>query len=220
MTNSAQARADALRAAQQPTGWWGRLKAALGLTAPVSAEAAAEIRNWDAGAEGERRTVELLRVLGVEGWYGLYDRAVPETDRANLDFFLVAPSGRVFTVDAKLWGRNGVVRAHRGRLLHGDRHYERVMPAIRLETKRVEAALRKELAPTGRTCPVVTPVIAMHNASVADDGFTLDGVRVVPADRLLNLLRTQAGPADPQWAATVAAAADEVLPRYVEDGER
>lgn len=220
MSNSAQARADALRAAQQPTGWWGRLKAALGFTVPVSAAAAAEIRNWDAGAEGERRTVELLRVLGDEGWYGLYDRVVPEADVANVDFFLVAPSGRVFTVDAKLWSRDAVVRAEGGRLLHGDRSYKRVLPAVRLETRKVEAALREELACTGREQPVVTPVIAMHNAPVAGGGFTVDGIRVVPADRLLGLLRSQAGSADPRWAEIVAEAAGRVLPRYVEGGDR
>ncbi|MCZ0983862.1 NERD domain-containing protein [Streptomyces diastatochromogenes] len=220
MTNSAQARADALRAAQQPTGWWGRLKALLGFTAPVSAEAAAEIRNWDAGAEGERRTTELLRPLGQEGWYGLYDRAVPGADVANVDFFLVAPSGRVFTVDAKLWSRDGLVRAANGRLLHGDRPYDRVLPSVLFETRQIEAELQKALPRTGRGRTGVTPVIAMHNAPVDGGGFTLEGVRIVPADRLLGLLRSQAGPADPQWAATVAAAAERVLPRYVEDGTR
>ncbi|MFB7649360.1 nuclease-related domain-containing protein [Streptomyces sp. NPDC056084] len=219
MTNSAQARADALRAAQQPSSWWGRLKALLGFTVPVTAAAAAEIRNWEAGAEGERRTAELLQPLGQEGWYGLYDRAVPGADVANVDFFLVAPSGRAFTVDAKLWSRDGLVRAANGRLLHGDRPYDRVLPSVLFETRQIEAELQKTLPRTGRRRTGVTPVIAMHNAPVDGGGFTVEGVRIVPAERLLGLLRSQAGPADPQWAATVAAAAERALPRYVEDDD-
>ncbi|GAA1110539.1 nuclease-related domain-containing protein [Streptomyces javensis] len=214
--NSAQARADTLRAAQQPTGRWARLKARFGFAASLSAEAASEIAAWDAGAEGERRTAELLRALGPEGWYGLYDRQVPEADVANCDFFLVAPSGRVFTTDAKLWSRDFVVHAVNGRLFHGELHYGRVIRSVKYETRQIERALRKEL---GARVPV-TALIAMHNAPVSGGGFTLDGIRVVPADRLLSVLRSLAGPPDPARAATVAAAADRVLPRYTEEGTR
>ncbi|MFF2571122.1 nuclease-related domain-containing protein [Streptomyces sp. NPDC058084] len=219
-TNSAQARADRLRAAQRPTGWWNRLKALLGFTTPVSAQSATEIRKWEAGAEGERRTAELLRVLGQEGWYGLYDRQVPGADVANCDFFLVAPSGRVFTVDAKLWSRDATVRASNGRLLHGERHYDRVLRSVLFETRQIEAALQEALRGHGRRCIRVTPLVAVHNAPVADGGFVLEGVRVIPAGRLLPLLRSLAGAPDPAWARTVALAADRILPRYVEGEDR
>lgn len=219
--NSAQARADALRASQQPTRWWPRLKAQLGFPTQLSAEAAAEVANWDAGAEGERRTADLLRALGPEGWYGLFDRQVPEAELANNDFFLVAPSGRVFTVDAKLWSRDFEVHAVNGRLLHGEEDYGgRVIGSVLYETRQIEQALQKELGRQARGRLPVTPLIAMHNAPVAGGGFTLDGVRVVPADRLLTVLRSLAGTPDPAWAETVAEAADRVLPRYVEEGRR
>lgn len=175
--NSAQARADSLRAAQRPTGFWARLKALFGFTPPVSAEDEAEIRRWDAGAEGERRTAEMLRILGDEGWYGLYDRQVPGADVANCDFFLVAPSGRVFATDAKLWSRDFVVHVSNGRLFHGELHYGRVISSVLFETCQIERALQEELRTHWRGRISVTPLspCTTRRSQAADSPSTASG---------------------------------------------
>jgi hypothetical protein len=219
--NSAQARADAVLEDAAPTGWWARTRAYFGFAAEPSAEAVEEAAKWEAGAEGERRTAEQVRVLAPDGWYGLFDRIIPGLDVANVDFVLVAPSGEVIPIDAKLWHRHAVVCAVKGRLYHGQKPYPRVMRSVLLETSKIEDALDDALERGGATRTTkVTPLIAMQNAPVAGGGFTLDGVQVVPADRLLSVLRGMAGDPDPEWAAHVASVLEQLLPRYVEGGRR
>ncbi|MEV5456557.1 NERD domain-containing protein [Streptomyces sp. NPDC052535] len=219
---SADERADAVLRAARPTGLLARLKAALGFPAAIPAEAMTLARNSRAGAEGERRTAALVRPLADEGWFGLFDRSIPGMHSANVDIFLVAPSGDVIPVDAKLWHRNDEVLPVNGRLFHGEKDYGSVIGSVRLETTRMRESLREALRRRGHTRPVaVTPLIAMHNAPVAGGGFILDGVRIVPADDLVAVLRTMAGRPDPWWAETVAAVASTVLPRYEEEeGDR
>lgn len=217
---SAEERADAVLRAARPTGLFARLKAALGFPAAIPAEAVTLARNSRAGAEGERRTAALVRPLADEGWFGLFDRSIPGMHSANVDIFLVAPSGDVVPVDAKLWHRNDEVCEVNGRLFHGEKDYGSVIGSVRFETSRMTESLRNALRRRGHTRPVsVTPLIAMHNAPVAGGGFTLDGVRIVPAEDLVAVLRKMAGRPDPWWAGTVATVASQVLPRY-EEGER
>ncbi|QKV98157.1 NERD domain-containing protein (plasmid) [Streptomyces sp. NA02950] len=219
--NSAQARADATLQAAQPTGLWARTRAYFGFGAEPSAEAVEEAANWEAGAEGERRTAELVRALAPEGWFGLFDRHIPGLDVANVDIALISPSGKVIPVDAKLWHRHAVVHAVKDQLAHGDKKYPRVISSVLFETSQIDQSLHNALARRGTDRTVeVTPLIAMHNAPVSGDGFTVKGVQVVPADRLLSVLREMAGPPDPEWAAYVAGVLEQLLPRYVEGGRR
>ncbi|MDX3165935.1 nuclease-related domain-containing protein [Streptomyces scabiei] len=219
--NSAQARADAILKAAEPTGPWARTKAFFGFGTEPSAEAVEEAGNWEAGAEGERRTADMVLVLGPAGWYGLFDRHVPGLDVANVDFVLVSPSGEVIPIDAKLWHRDAVVCAVKGLLFHGEKAYPRVISSVLLETSKIEQSLRDALSRTGVTRTVkVTPLIAMHNAPVSGGGFSVEGVRVVPADQLLSVLRSMAGRPDPEWAAHVAGVLEQLLPRYGEGGRR
>ncbi|MFD8384307.1 nuclease-related domain-containing protein [Streptomyces sp. NPDC059679] len=205
--SSAGDRAAALRAQAVPRGLKRRLLAAVGMDRK-GARLEAEAGRWEAGLVGERRTAVLLAPLAAEGWYGLYDRRIPGLDRANADHVLIAPSGRAFMPDSKMWhARNRArVRLVRGRLVHGDADKDRQVDGVLTEARLVGQALET----------AVTPIIAVHNAPVEGGGFIVRGVPVVPADRLVELLRRNAGRPDPARARALAERARAVLPRYVE----
>ncbi|MFI0822252.1 nuclease-related domain-containing protein [Streptomyces sp. NPDC021098] len=202
---SAGAKAAALRAQAAPRGLKRRMLALVGMDR-AGARLEAEARSWDAGEEGERRTKALLAPLALEGWGVLHDRRIPGLDRANADHVVIAPSGRVFMPDSKLWKRQYRVRPVGDRLMHGSRACDRDVDSVLREARMAGKALGVE----------VTPLIAVHNAPVDGGGFVLRGVPVVPADRLVELLRRNAGAPDPVRARALAAQARRVLPRYVE----
>lgn len=204
---SAGAKAAALRAQAVPRGLKRRFLALVGMDR-TGAHLEAEARSWDAGEEGERRTKALLVPFGREGWEVLHDRRIPGARKANADHVLVAPSGRVFLVDSKLWHGRARVRVVGGQLAHGNVGKAKEVDTLLFETRLVERALGA----------VVTPLIAVHNAPVDGGGFIVRGVPVVPADRLVELLRRNAGRPDPARARALAEQARRVLPRYVEGG--
>jgi hypothetical protein len=59
-----------------------------------------EAQAWARGADGERRTAELLRGLGRD-WVVFHDAAIPGA-RANVDHVAVGPTG-VWVIDSKAW---------------------------------------------------------------------------------------------------------------------
>ena len=207
--SSAGERAAALRAQAVPRGLKRRLLAAVGMDR-AGARLQAEARCWDAGEVGEQRTAALLTPLGREGWYGLYDRRIPGLDRANADGVLVSPGARVFMPDSKMRHARDRIRAVRGRLMHGDVDEDRQIDGVLTEARLVGQALGVP----------VTPLIAVHVAPVDGGGFVLRGVPVVPADRLVELLRRNAGQPNPGAARQLALRADRKLVRYVEGGGR
>lgn len=71
------------------------------------AERAAD--TWGAGADGERRTANMLSELAPHGWFLLHDVHWPGRPLANLDHVLVGPGG-VVVVDSKNWSGNVEVR--------------------------------------------------------------------------------------------------------------
>ncbi|MGY0065174.1 nuclease-related domain-containing protein (plasmid) [Streptomyces sp. LZ34] len=170
------------------------------------ARLAAEARCWEAGKVGEQRVATLLAPLAGEGWYGLYDRVIPGADRANADFVLVSPGGRVLMPDAKRWHNRARARAVRGRLMHGNVDKDDQVDSVEYEAGLVSVALGVP----------VTAIIAVDNAPVEGGGFIVRGVPVIPADRLVELLRRNAGRPDPVRARALAERARAALPRYVE----
>jgi hypothetical protein len=62
-------------------------------------EASAE--RWERGAEGERKTAELLEPLTTRGYVVLHDLAVPGS-KANVDHVVIGPSG-VTVIDSKAY---------------------------------------------------------------------------------------------------------------------
>lgn len=184
-------------------GPWRRVLAWLGLN-PAARRADARAAHCDAGAVGEQRTAVLLRPLEAQGWRVLHDRAIPGAQRANADHVLISPGARVFLVDSKLWSGRYRVQTVGGSLLHGRVNRDRSVRAVRYEAELIGRALGVP----------VQPVIAMHNAPVADGGFFVEGVPVVPADRLVEVLRGNDGPrqAGAAWLGELAA---RRLPQYL-----
>ena len=202
---TAGASADAWAADAGRLRWWQHIAAAVGVETPGMAQKKRLAGQKKAGAEGERRTAQLLKPLEREGWHVLHDLALPGS-KANVDTLLVAPDGRVFTLDSKLWSAKWPIRAERDRLFHGrvDRDDWSIRPALR-ETELVERALGVP----------VTPLIVVHNAPVEGGGFHVRGVSVFPADRLVELLRHNIGRPNPREVRRLVQLAEVRLPPYV-----
>jgi hypothetical protein len=88
--------------------------------------------------------------------------------------------------------------------MHGDRVDDRALRSVRFEADMVSRAL-------GVT---VQPLIAVHRAPVAGQGFILQDVPVIPAGRLVELLRGNDGPRQ-AGAAHLAQLAADRLPPYI-----
>jgi hypothetical protein len=134
---------------------------------------------WRRGAAGERRTARLLGPLERQGWVVLHDLAVPGS-RANIDHLAIGPGG-IFVIDSKQY-RGRLQLDPSGRLWHG-----RYPLAPSLQAVSFEADQAAQVLPDPGM--VVLPVVAVHGAQVPWGKVVVEGVPVVAARRLLNLLR-------------------------------
>jgi hypothetical protein len=166
---SAAARAWALRTP------WVRLATLLG----ISTRGARTAARWEAGAVGERRTAVRLTPLEAEGWTVLHDRALPRS-RANVDHLCISPRGIVVLPDSKRWSARYRLRIVNGRLLHGTWDVTDRLNGLRGETATVAALLG---------VPVI-PLVVMDGPPIDGGELLLDGIRIVPADRALSIIRS------------------------------
>ncbi len=127
---------------------------------------------WARGAAGELATAALLEHLPGRHWVVLHDLGLPGS-RANVDHLVIGPTG-VWVVDTK---------AYRARL---EARWRKVLvgsvplstAAVRWEAERVSGALGV----------VARPIVAVHGRGLPRRGTRCDGVRVVPATRLVHRL--------------------------------
>jgi hypothetical protein len=149
---------------------------------------------WRRGAAGERRTARLLAALERRGWAVLHDLAIPGS-AANIDHLVIGPGG-VIVVDSKRY--RGRLRLDRqGMVWHGRRL--------------LVSALRRVLWAADQADEVlaiadiqVAAVVAVHGASVPRGLPQADGVTIVPARRLPDLLQAlppMFGPERVAWLA-------------------
>jgi hypothetical protein len=157
----------------------------LGPLAPIESVPAAK---WRRGAEGERRTAQLLAPLRNLGWIVLHDRRIPGST-ANVDHLVVGPSG-VWVVDSKLW-RGRVKVLGDGRLWYGRRCLDDDLRVLRWATGEVGQALGG-MGRTGAPVPV-HPVLCVHGARLPRAQLHFDGVTLTAPEALLDLL-TSASP--------------------------
>jgi hypothetical protein len=164
-------------------------------------QAAAERRAsaFAAGAEGERIVAEALAPLSAAGYILLHDRAAGP--RANLDHLVVGPSG-VWLVNAKHW--SGTVTAE-GVLRHNGRARTKQLERSAEECSIVEGVL----AGAGLQAPV-RGVFAFTSA--APEPTRLDGVDLVPVDRLRATIGAAAPILDGRTVDRAAAALVTALP--------
>lgn len=128
---------------------------------------------WARGAAGELATAEILSRLPSRRWVVVHDLALPGS-RANVDHLVIGPTG-VWVVDTKAYRAR--VEARRRRVLVG---------GVPLST----AAVRWEAeVASGMLGVTARPVIALHCRGLPRRGRSCDGVRVVPARRLVRRLK-------------------------------
>jgi hypothetical protein len=134
---------------------------------------------WRRGAAGERRTARLLAPLERRGWAVLHDLAIPGT-QANIDHLVIGPGG-VLVIDSKQY-RGRLQLDHDGMVWHG-RHL-------------LVSSLRKVLWAADQADEVlgiadvqVAAIVAVHGTAVPWGCLQADGVTIVPARRVPDLLQ-------------------------------
>ncbi|WP_433916933.1 nuclease-related domain-containing protein [Streptomyces sp. NBC_01744] len=140
-----------------------------------------QANQWAAGAVGEEATAARLKSLARAGWTVLHDRALP-TGNANVDHLLVSPGGVVIVLESKKWSARWPLKVESGRLMHGNRDVTRRLNGIRHEARTVARVLG---------CPVIS-LVSMEGAPLVGGELVLDGIRIVPADRTVPVLRSLA----------------------------
>jgi hypothetical protein len=142
----------------------------------------------------ERRTACLLAPLERRGWAVLHDLAIPGSP-ANIDHLVIGPGG-VLVVDSKRY--RGRLRLDRDGMVWHGRHL-------------LISALRKVLWQADQADEVlgvaditVAAVVAVHGGSIPWGLLQADGVTIVPARRmpdLLGALPPRLGPERVAWLA-------------------
>jgi len=159
-----------------------------------------DVDQWFEGAEGERRTAQVLAPLSEAGVINiLHDRAFPGWDE-NLDHLVVCRAG-VFIIETKNWV--GRLEIHDGRLFHDGFDASAVLRQARREAKLSYLALSNE--------SWVYPLVCFHETELPADDSELDGVRILSPRGLVNLLWQVALGAgtpisqmpNPEWIASV-----------------
>jgi hypothetical protein len=154
------------------------LVAATGLGWRLRFRPSADARAWRRGAKGEQRTARLLAHLKRRGWAVLHDLAIPGSP-ANIDHLAIGPGG-VLVIDSKQY-RGRLRLDSYGMLWHG-RHLL-VSP---LRKTRWEADQADEIL--GIAEVQIPAIVAVHGASVPWGCVWADGVTVLPARRVPDLL--------------------------------
>jgi hypothetical protein len=133
---------------------------------------------WRRGAAGERRTARLLAPLERRGWAVLHDLAIANSP-ANIDHLVIGPGG-VLAIDSKQY--RGRLRVDRDGMVWHGRHL--LVSALR--TTLWEADQADEVL--GIADLQVAAVVAVHGTSVPWGALRAEGVTLVPARRLPDLL--------------------------------
>ena len=134
---------------------------------------------WRRGAAGERRTARLLAPLERHGWAVLHDLAIPGTP-ANIDHLVIGPGG-VLVIDSKQY-RGRLWLDPDGLLWHGRHLLVSTLRKARWEADQADEVL-------GVADVQVAAIVAVHGASIPWGRLQADGVTIVPARRLPDLLQ-------------------------------
>jgi hypothetical protein len=168
--------------------------AAAGLGWRLRFRPSADTLAWRRGAAGERRTARLLAPLERRGWAVLHDLAIPGT-QANIDHLLIGPGG-VVMVDSKQY--RGRLRLDRyGILWHGRRLLVSVLRKVLWAADQADEVLSVAEVQ-------VAAFVAVHGASVPWGLLQADGVTIVSARRVPDLLQTLPAILGPERVAWLA----------------
>ncbi len=163
-----------------------------------------ETQAWQRGADGERHVARLLEPLVRAGWGVSHDLRVPGS-KANVDHVVVGPPG-VFAIDTKNY--RGRLRLSRdGLLWHGRTFLLPTLSATRWEADMLQDRI-------GAPDVAVVPIVAVVGAMVPFGQVTSMAVTVVPARRLVGLLRSLPPTLTPERAREVAAQMNRRINTY------
>jgi hypothetical protein len=185
-----------LLAAQVATDLAGLLAvvAAAGLGWRLRFRPSADTRAWRRGATGERRTARLLAPLERHGWAVLHDLAIPGS-AANIDHLVIGPGG-VLVIDSKQY--RGRLRLDRyGMVWHGRHLLISALRKVLWEADQADGVL-------GIADVQVAALVAVHGASVPWGRLQADGVTIVPARRVPDLLQALPPILGPEWVGWLA----------------
>ncbi|MFJ2882423.1 nuclease-related domain-containing protein [Streptomyces sp. NPDC093108] len=146
-------------------------------TLNIPTQRGALARRAEIGAEGERATAALIDPLHRRGWVIMHSLALP-TGRTDVDHLAISPTGTVILPDTKKWPSRYRVRVHGGRLYHGAHDVTDRLNGLRRGAAAVSTALK---------VPVI-PLVVMHGAPIEGGELTVDGIRIIPADRVADVL--------------------------------
>jgi Nuclease-related domain len=168
--------------------------AAAGLGWRLRFRPSADTRAWRRGAAGERRTACLLARLERRGWAVLHDLAIPGSP-ANIDHLVIGPGG-VLVVDSRQY-RGRLQLDRDGMVWHGRHLLVSVLRKVLWAADQADEVL-------GIADITVAAVVAVHGASVPWGLLQADGVTIVPARRVPDLLQAlppMLGPERVAWLA-------------------
>jgi hypothetical protein len=149
---------------------------------------------WRRGAAGERRTARLLAPLERHGWAVLHDLAIPGS-QANIDHLVIGPGG-VLVIDSKQY-RAWLRQDSYGMVWHGRHLLVSALRKVLWEADQADEVL-------GVADIMVAAIVAVHGASVPWGRLQADGVTIVPAGRVPDLLQAlppMLGPERVAWLA-------------------
>ena len=153
--------------------------AAAGLGWRLRFRPSANTRAWRRGATGERRTARLLAPLERQGWAVLHDLVIPGT-KANIDHVVIGPGG-VLVIDSKQY-RGRLHLDQYGMVWHGRHLLVSSLRKVRWQADQADEVL-------GIADITVAAIVAVHGTSVPWGVVQADGVTIVPARRMPDLLQ-------------------------------
>jgi hypothetical protein len=178
-----------------PAGLAASLAAAGGAWWRLRFRPSPETQGWRRGTAGERHVARLLEPLVQQGWGVNHDLRVPGS-KANIDHVVIGPPG-VFVIDTKNY--RGRLRLSRdGLLWHGRTFLAPTLSVTRWEADKLQARI-------GAPDIAVVPIVAVLGAVVPFGQVTSMDVTVIPARRLVGLLRSLPPTLTPERAREVAA---------------
>ena len=153
---------------------------------------------WERGAEGERRTADVLARL-PQAWVTRHDLPWPGRQLANVDHVCVGPTG-IFVIDTKNW--SGSARLDRGVLRVAGRRRAAQVDGVRA----MAAAVASVVPPAQRFA--VRGVLCLVGEAQVERPELVGDVVVCTADQLLQVVATGSPVVHPHRIAEVVRALD------------
>jgi hypothetical protein len=161
--------------------------AAVALVMMVRDDPPQHVKNWQRGAEGERKTAKALRRLERQGWVVEHD--LQREGRANLDHVVRGPRGPFLLETKNVSGtialENGVLTARQFDDPDEVFRYVSLAPRVRGQAKELSGRIRDE---TGRPAWVTAAVVIWGH--FPEGLVQLDNVTYIGGERLASWLES------------------------------